>query len=303
LLRGDIAFYVRLEGGPNLWELEAPSNPLKFGGSTPLSLVCRDWADAVRTLRRTTESSEDIWRHLKCNEGSQIFVNLQTLNYILHGIQHYRGQDPCWRDTFWKGFGLDRLHNRIQNDMEALATHVVRWCMAPFGVVTSEVKHRSDQGVAMVIDGRVERMRNYWVAMADGDGSEDLVTMQNDRTGTSKKRRTVQTSATTPDRVAMPQSGANLILILEQIPLETVAQKDTIDDAQRKLQSRTYVLPNRNARSDAEAVKMVFPQPSPAHMQNHVWQLVPSFASEGNASCWSRHGFWRVGMVTNAVMG
>lgn len=303
VMRGDIAFYLRLEGGPNLWELEASSNPLKFGGKAPLSLVCRDWADAVRKLRRTMDSSERIWRHLKCNEGSQIFVNLQTLNYILHGIQHYRDMDPSWRDTFWKGFGLDRLDDKVCHNMEALATHVVRWCMAPFGVVTSEVKHQSDQAVAMVIDGRVERMRNYWSAMVDADGFADLVTLQNDRTGHSKKRRVIKASASTPDKVAMPQSGSELILILERVPLETVAHDDSIDEAQHKLQSRTYVLPNRWGSNDAKAVKMVFPQPSPVHMNGHVWQLVPSFASESNASCWSRHGFWRVGMVTNAVMG
>lgn len=308
VVRGDIAFYLRLEGGPNLWELES-NNPLRFGAKTPLSLVCRDWADSVRKLRRTMESSERIWRHLKCGEGSQIFVNLQTLNYILHGVQHHRGQDPCWRDSFWQGFGLDRLDARIQNDMEALATHVVRWCMTPFGVVTSEVKQRSDQAVAMVIDGRVERMRNYWAAMVDADGFADLVTMQNDRVGDGQKGRKrrmvpVKASASAPDKVAMPQSGSELILILEKVPLRTVQQEDSIDEAQHKLQSRTYVLPNRSGRDDAkEAVKMVFPQPSPAHMEDHVWQLVPSFASQSNESCWSRQGFWRVGMVTNAVTG
>lgn len=327
--KGDIAFYLRLEAG-GMFELEPGAanmvNPLRFGSRTPLSLVCRDWADAVRRLRQRLSSSEKVWRHLQCGEGSQIFVNLPTLNYILHGIQHYRDTEPYWRDSFWRGFGLDRLDAQVLEDPEALCTHVVRWCMTPFGVVTSQVTQRSDQGLAMVIDGRVERMRNYWASFVETDGYADLVTMQNERVARRaggvahealKKR--MKTSASAPDKVAMPQAGSELILILEWIPLKSGSanlqeagrrrrsREEADEDSEKDLDARTHVLPNESSlggssgnRGDEKGVRMVFPTPAPEHMKGGVWQLVPSFASASNESCWKRHGYWHIATVTGA---
>ena len=115
------------------------------------------------------------------SKSGQVFVNLQTVNYILHGVQLYKNTEPYWRDAFWRGFGLHKLDRHIQDDMEALSTHVVRWCMTPFGVVASDTHNLSDQGAAMVIDGRVEMMRNYWATFVDDADSDDLVSMQNER--------------------------------------------------------------------------------------------------------------------------
>lgn len=144
LRKGDIAFYLRLQSGN--WEVDSSQQQRH-----PLSLVCKDWKDVKK--RRMDEAM---------SKSGQVFLNLQTVNYILHGIQYYRDSEPYWRDAFWRGFGLDKLDPIVYGggmgpgarDMEALCTHIVRWCMTPFGVVASDAFNISDQGVAMVVDGR-----------------------------------------------------------------------------------------------------------------------------------------------------
>ena len=144
LRKGDIAFYLRLEGD---WDSVGLSNVSLSNPNSkhPLAMVCKDWAEAVRTRKRRKMPADEVGRSLMMNEGSQVLVNLQTVNYILHGIQHFRDVEPAWRDAFWRGFGLHKLDDGIKNDPERLCTHVVRWCMAPFGVVVSETTHGSDQ--------------------------------------------------------------------------------------------------------------------------------------------------------------
>lgn len=199
-----------------------------------------------------------------CYACGQTFVNLQTANYILHGLQHYADSEPAWRDTFWRGFGLHMLDPSVRDDPEKLCTHVVRWCITPFGVVSSETSHRGgeQQAVAMVVDGRVERgngLRNFW-----GQGE----------------------SATTC-------AGDELILILERVPMNFGA-------LQEELERWTYILPNRN---DRENVKMTFPVAHPPWMQrplpkdHAIWQLVPSVASTRSEAFCKARGYWRIGMV------
>ena len=130
--------------------------PLKPSSLAHFLWFAQDWKDVKK--RKLEEAM---------SKAGQVFVNLQTVNYILHGIQYYRESEPAWRDTFWRGFGLDRLHDSVTNDMEKLCTHVVQWCMTPFGVVASDAFNMSDQGVSLVVDGRVEMMRNYWATFVE----------------------------------------------------------------------------------------------------------------------------------------
>jgi len=282
LSRGDIAFYLRLE---NDWEStpvqQSLRNPSMHDARTPLALVCRDWASAVHTRKRQRMEADEIGRSLMMSEGSQVFVNLQTVNYILHGIQMYGGDTEAgWRDCFWRGFWLHRLDPRVQNDAERLCTHVVRSCMSPFGVVASEVTHSSDQGVAMVVDGRVECMRNYWASF---EGAED--------------------------ELDMPQPGNELILVLERVMVDVECRSASLE---QELDRWTYMLPNHchASSSDSHVAKMVFPlrqcavgtglgmvQAPDENGRTPVWQLVPSFAGLGNRACWESRGYWRLGMV------
>lgn len=312
LRKGDIAFYLRLE---NDWNLVDIRSPLLIGNSRghvpPLSLVCRDWEEAVRKRKRQKMQPDEIGRSLMMSEGSQVLVNLQVVNYILHGIQHYGDSEPNWRDTFWRGFGLHRLDAAVQNDAEQLCTHVVRHCMGPFGVVASETNQRSDQAVAIVVDGRSERVRNYWAFLRGADGDrmhDDLVDALNERVGAAHKSRKVGgTSAPGgADELAMPQAGDELILVLEKVEMrlgDSFASGTDKDDQafMAEYEKWTYVLPNRN---DPAGVKMVFPLKrsarrviQPVERKHYIWQLVPSVSSAGNASCWERRGFWSLGIV------
>jgi len=204
--------------------------------------------------------------NLLCQGSTGVFVNLQTVNYILHCIQHFRNSEASWRDCFWNGFGLHRLNMVVADDPERLCTHIIWWCMAPFGVVAS--LNSSDQGMAMIVDGRVDvGMLNYWASFID-----NLV----------------------DNEIALPQAGDELILVLEEVKM------NLDDDAlERELDQWTYVLPNHREGS----VKMTFPIKWPEHIQrmvgprpkeHSIWQLVPSFASASNKACWER-GFWRLG--------
>jgi hypothetical protein len=276
LQKGDIAFYLRLENDWNSTPVQQSlRNPSMYDARTPLALVCRDWASAVHTRKKRKMDADEIGKSLMMSEGSQVFVNLQTVNYILHGIQQYGGgTEAGWRDCFWHGFGLHRLDARVRDDAEKLCTHVVRNCMAPFGVITSEVKHSSDQGVAMVVDGRVECMRNYWASFtADGLSLE------------------------------MPQAGDELILVLERVAKDIELKADS--SLEKELDKWTYMLPNHDSAgvssSDSKAAKMVFPLKASAVADASggavIWQLMPSFASMTNRACWERGGYWRLGMV------
>lgn len=251
LLKGDIAFYVRLEsGGGKNWELLASSS----GSSTPLALVCRDWEETLRKRRKHKSTSEGTAGSVMMREASNVFVNLDTANYILHGIQHYGCREPSWRDSFWKGFGLHRLHAVVQADMQALCEHVVRHCMSPFGVVVSEVTHSSDQAVSMVVDGRVERMRNYWAR-------------EDEHTG----------------EIIMPEPGDELGFALRRMEVrESGAQaKGTHQADENEMNRWRHVLPGWGY---CDAVRTMFPlkrPPSstlvagPQERQHWVWQLVP----------------------------
>jgi len=273
LQKGDLAFYLRLE---NDWGLVDMRNfAVQEGRSSklPLSLVCRDWEEAVRKRKRGRLSGTEMSKSLMMSEGSQIFVNLQTINYILHGIQHYGDTEPGWRDTFWRGFGLHRLDAAVKSNAEMLCTHVVRHCMTPFGVVASETNQQSDQAVAMVVDGRAERMRNYWVEANNEEGG-----------------------------LHMPQPGDELILGLERVEMRL--DEDIMNDSdafEHEFEKWTYVLPNR--ASVVPSVRMAFPLKRsvmcvlPAERKHYIWQLVPSVASAANQLCWDRAGFWRLGIL------
>ena len=111
LRKGDIAFYLRLQ---SQWEMQRVGSDRHPGsvtcvshgsqgfGATPLAMVCRDWRDVKRCKVDAA-----------MNKSGEVFGNLQMVNYILHGIQHYRDSEPSWRDSFWLGFGLHRLDPRI----------------------------------------------------------------------------------------------------------------------------------------------------------------------------------------------
>lgn len=307
LRKGDIAFYLRLQ--QSQWEACKTDD-----ARIPLSLLCKDWRDVKRCKMNEAMS-----------KGGQMFVNLQVVNYILHGIQYYRGTEPYWRDAFWKGFGLNSLDPALQDNMEALCTHVVQWCMTPFGVVASDTHNLSDQGAAMVVDGRVEMMRNYWATFVDDADSDDLVSMQNERVyrdrqdqgmvypqqerlnqqvGNKRRRKHKSGAAAVgsedASELVLPKPGDELILILERTKVDG-------SDIQN-LDRWAYMLPNFRAggSGDAHSIKMTFPlQNPPDHLRSggddnpsyHVWQLVPSMASMSNISCWERKGFWRLGTV------
>jgi hypothetical protein len=237
-------------------------------------------------------------------EGSQVFVNLQTVNYILHGIQHYGGGDESWRDSFWRGFGLHRLPNAVRNNAEMLCTHVVRWCMTPFGVVVSDVSHSSDQAVAIVIDGRVEQATNHWVSL-DGDSQGQ----QLPRAGL-KRGRGAYSSAVDGEDFVMPEAGDELILVLERMEKLALSVGGGVSDREvagegleEELDRWMHVLPRHLCKS---TVRMVFPLNLPASctgvagegdVKHFIWQLVPSVAHLGNELCWERRGFWRLGVV------
>lgn len=228
----------------------------------------------------------DLAFHLRLEHRPQPeqFVNLQTANYILHGIQHYGDSEPAWRDTFWKGFGLDRLDPAITSDCDAerLCTHVVRWCMAPFGVVVSETVHKSrrcsalkEQAIAMVVDGRIEKggLRNFWAS----EISDPSVA----------------------SGVDVPQAGDELVLMLDRVPMRVDDPKVLFDELERW----TYVLPNRNSSA---CMRATFPIKrgcrgrgfvGPLPREHYIWQLVPSVFSIGSRECWERRGFWRLGVV------
>jgi hypothetical protein len=303
--KGDIAFYLRIE---NNWHTDAVqrslSNPSLHNPSVPLALMCTEWSSVVHRRKRMKMQTEEIGRSIMMSEGSQLFVNLQTVNYILHGIQHYGGSgEEGWRDCFWKGFGLHLLHHTIQEDAEKLCTHVIRCCMTPFGVVSSDVSHCSDQQVAMVIDGRVECMRNYWASFVRDSASDDMVSMQNRRLQ-GNSSAIGGTGAADGNELAMPQPGDELILILESTTMDV----DCVDgDLEHELDKWTYMLPNHGRGDSSQTVKAVFPMKHPvvgSSMQQAntdgkaaIWQLVPSFASLANRACWERKGFWRLGTV------
>ena len=247
LRKGDVAFHLRLEA------------------LAPLGQVCQDWEGAVRKRKRSHVPIHEISSSLMVDEGSQIFVNLETVNYILHGIQHYRDSEPGWRDSFWRGFGLHRLDPLVTNNSELLCTHVVRWCMAPFGVVVSETTHQSDQAVAMVVDGRVERMRNYWAVQNSEDSD-----------------------------VEVPQSGDELVFVLDRQEMRLEGEF-----LEQELQRWAHVLPGY--MSGYESVKMVFPikrpvvrAAGPAERNHWIWQLVPVVKSS-SLGCRGFFTFGRVG--------
>jgi hypothetical protein len=276
LQRGDIAFYVRLQCSS--WELVRRDGGLmRAGGSCddpPLSLVCKDWFECVRKRRRQCVPEGEIGRSLMMGEGGGVFINLRTVNYILHGIQHYKDTEPAWRDSFWRGFGLHLLDARVQNDMDALCTHVVRQCMTPFGVVVSEVSHCSDQCAAMVVDGRVERMRNYWAAEDPEDNNS----------------------------VVMPQAGDELVLVLEhmEVKLDEKSWEEEVD-------RWAYVLPGSSTVGFERAVFPIKrvrracgtdnPFIGPEEKCQWIWQLVPKVLAANEESCSSGRGFWRIGTV------
>ena len=273
LRKGDMAFHLRMEG------------------AAALGQVCQNWEEAVRRRKRSQVPSHAISSSLMVDEGSQVllsmqffssrleltdnfsaqvFVNLETVNYILHGIQHYGDSEPGWRDSFWRGFGLHRLDPLVQQNAELLCAHVVRWCMAPFGVVVSETVHAPhDQAVAMVVDGRIERMRNYWAEQL----SED-------------------------EEVQVPQAGDELVLVLERIEVRL-----GLEDLEAELERWAHILPGFGAGS--EAVKAVFPVTrgnllgvGPVEKRHWVWQLVPGVKSMGDARFWADDkGFFSLGRV------
>lgn len=262
LRKGDVAFHLRLEGD---WDA-LDAGRAECRNRPPLALVCADWAEAVRKRKRMRVPNAEVGGSLMANEGAQVFVNLETVNYILHGIQHYRDTEPSWRDAFWRGFGLHRLDPAVQHDAERLCAHVVRWCMAPFGVVVSEATHGSEQAVAMVVDGRVERMRNYWARQRSED--ED---------------------------VELPQPGDELVLALER--REVRLEAEALDD---ELQRWAHVLPSFLAGHDA--VRMVFPVKRPAaapvgpvERRHWVWQLAPAVKCASSSACWEARGFFTLG--------
>jgi hypothetical protein len=259
LRKGDVAFHLRMEVAP------CTLQDVREGRGPPLAMVmCHgNWAEVMQKRRKCGEMT------VMASESSRLFVNLETVNYILHGIQHYRDTEPSWRDSFWRGFGLHRLDPLIANNAELLCAHVVRWCMAPFGVVVSENMHSSDLAVAMIVDGRVERMRNYWVKQ----GSED-------------------------EDVEVPQAGDELIFMLERREMRL----DEPEALEEELQRWAHVLPSFLAGYDA--VKMVFPIKraegiviGPAEKKHWIWQLVPGVKSAGNRACWEGRGFFTLGRV------
>ncbi len=319
LQKGDIAFYLRLENDWNTVEVQRSfRNPgIPCTARTPLSLVCQGWDERVQHARkrcRTSDAGESagvLAGTLVANEGSHVFVNLQTVNYILHGIQHFRDTEPYWRDSFWRGFGLHRLDRGVTDDPERLSTHVLRWCMTPFGVVASDTTQSSDQGVAMVVDGRLDGgMRNYWASFVPDAGRDDLLSASASpgRRRNSRKKHAawVMGSNAAPNEVALPQPGDELILVLREVKVNLEASSEGFDDdeaLQDELDRWTYALPNRKMH---DAVRMTFPLKWPAHTQgmvgprpreHSIWQLVPSFASAANPACWERQGFWRLGVV------
>lgn len=143
----------------------------------------------------------------------------------------------------------------MQNDAEMLCSHVVRQCMTPFGVVVSEVTHRSDQAVAMVVDGRIEKggVRNYWVD--EEDGKDD-------------------------DNSSAPQPGDELAFVLRRHEMKIASE---VDLEMEDIEQWTHVLPGWHYASDA-AVRMVFPFKrsaaaaayGPVERQHYIWQLVPT---------------------------
>jgi hypothetical protein len=303
LEKGDIAFHLRLEGN---WDMVRPTN--RPGEPAicrlPLSLVCKDWDQSMQRRRKRRMATGEVGSSAMMEEGSQVFVNLHTVNYILHGIQHYGDADASWRDSFWRGFGLDRLPDAVRNDAEMLCTHVVRWCMAPFGVVVSDVSHSSDQSVAIVIDGRVQQATNHWASLDGGSKGQQLP-----RAG-SKRGRGVYSAAVDGEDLAMPEAGDELILVLERMEKLALSVGGGVSDREvagegleEELDRWTHVLPRHLCKS---TVRMVFPLNLPASctgvagegdVKHFIWQLVPSVAHLGNELCWERRGFWRLGVV------
>jgi hypothetical protein len=298
LEKGDIAFHLRLEGD---WELVRPTNRPGMPPSCrlPLSLVCKDWDQSMHRRRKRKLAGSDVGASAMMEEGSQVFVNLQTVNYILHGIQHHGGTEPSWRDSFWRGFGLDRLPDAVRNDAEMLCTHVVRWCMTPFGVVASDVSHSSDQAVAVVVDGRVQQVTNYWASLlgpspppASGGGG-----------GGRHRGPHGGNSVLDGEDWRLPEAGDELILVLQR--MEKLGGDYVQHGMEGELERWTHVLPRHmhTARGGSSMpVRMVFPITAPAvggvdGDRHHIWQLVPSVAHSGSKLCWEGRGFWRIGTV------
>lgn len=111
----------------------------------------------------------------------QACVFFTRTNAKLACQQVYKDTEPYWRDSFWTAFGLDALDDSIKDDDEKLCTHLVQHCMTPFGVVASDTSNLSDQGAAMVVDGRVQMVRNYWAVFVEDEDTDDPVSMQNER--------------------------------------------------------------------------------------------------------------------------
>ena len=58
--------------------------------------VCQDWDVRVNEYRKRRRlDAAGTSKSLMMNEGSQVLVNLQTVNYILHGIQHFQVKKHC----------------------------------------------------------------------------------------------------------------------------------------------------------------------------------------------------------------
>lgn len=134
-------------------------------------------------------------------------VNLSTLNYMLHGLQRYGWKtEPEFHhwNTLWIALNLDdhfvytECQNRERADQSefrrAVATHIIRHCITPFGVPRgSEKQGGQHQGMgtkavtwpvdfvtSMVIDGKVSNLVNFW-RQHDINAGDDLMLILEDK--------------------------------------------------------------------------------------------------------------------------
>jgi hypothetical protein len=248
-----------------------PNSGMEIYGNRPFNLPMPHLqkGDIVFTMRLSKSSIiYDIIPDMKIYHQSGIghtadpLINITTVNYILAGIQTHLDQEPRWRDTFWKGFGLDKLPSellrilKIPTDpdynyvVEDLCTHIMENCIKPFGVLIKENSSGlQDQCISIIVDGRVEQLSNIW------------------------KIEKYSTKAENPLNYSI-SPGDDLILILKRIELRAQGDIDAFE----------YIMPSATHK---RPTLMRFSTPV-------LWQLVPSIGCITNSECWERQGYWHI---------
>ena len=266
--------------------------------------------------------------------AADLLINLETLNYILAGIQVYHDTDQAWDEFFWKGFGLDEVilnkswacmnFNANMRASEEICTHIVKNCIRPFGVVTyaewkgsAAAGENGEEHVSIIVDGEVDRLSNYWLParrrypVSPGNECDNT-------TGCAKKNEQGNLSSSSrATHACLVQPGENLTLMLQRTTLKkpSLSPSEHHDVAPCSEDNTTHAgIFHLPWPAHKQAVSLTFPDKFlPFHAcpvgktghtvqttsgpRGNLWQLVPRTESVGDRECWDRLGYWHVGVT------